>query len=55
MKYIYFIFLILLFFKSYFYADYVQKEKKNKYSGIALKILSSIILILSLYILFKFY
>lgn len=55
MKYIYFIFIILLFLKSYFYADYEQKEKKNKSSGIVLKLLSTIGLILSEYILFKFY
>lgn len=40
MKYLCLIFVIYLYIKSYFYADYEIKEKNNKPGGITIKVIS---------------
>ena len=55
MKYFCLIFILYLYLKIYFYADYELKEKNNKSGGITLKIISFIGLIISITILYIFY
>lgn len=55
MKYIAIIFLIFFFIKSYFYAKFEIKEKKNYPGGITILILSVIGLIFPLILLFTIY
>lgn len=42
MKYLCLIFVVYLYIKSYFYADYEIKEKNNKSGGITIKVISFI-------------
>ena len=55
MKYLCLIFIIYLYIKSYFYADYEIKEKNNKPGGITIKVISLTELISAIIILFYYY
>ena len=55
MKYLCLFFILYLFFKTYFYADYEIKEKNNKPGGITLKVISLTGLISAIIILFLYY
>lgn len=55
MKYLCLFFILYLYLKTYFYADYEIKEKNNKPGGITLKVISFTGLISAIIILFLYY